>query len=286
METKLYFCEHADCRVCTETVEKGFEYIETQKGEKYVFEMTDSYTIAFILKGSALVSCNEYIDVPFKEGEIIIWPTKSQCSWESLSDTAAIVMQGSGEMLPCDRIALKGYADYWLNAIPQFKGLAIKPRLMEFLISVKNYLNDGITCPHIHKSKQYELATIFRAYYSPDELMSFFLPIIKNTHEFEHFIMDNYLHMKGVKEFVDLSGMNLSTFNRKFKAHFKESPYQWIIKQKSKHIYHELSTTDNSLASIARNFHFSDASHFNRYCKSKFGASPSEIRKIAAKRKS
>ena len=84
--------------------------------------------------------------------------------------------------------------------------------------------------------------------------------------------------MKGVKEFVDLSGMNLSTFNRKFKTHFNQSPYQWLIKQKSKHIYHELSTTNKSLATIARDFHFADASHFNRYCKAMFGASPSKIR--------
>ena len=91
--------------------------------------------------------------------------------------------------------------------------------------------------------------------------------------------MENYLKMKGVKEFVDLSGLNVNTFNRKFKAHFGMSPYQWMIKQKSKHILHSLKTSDKSIADIMREFEFSDASHFNRYCKNVFGETPSDIRK-------
>lgn len=244
MKPKLYYCEHADCRVCTETTDRGFKYIETKKGEKYVFDLVDTYTIVFILSGEAIVSCNEFVNVPFHANEIIIWPLKSHCSWESLTDTAAITFWGDGDLSPCDRIALKEHADLWLNTIPEFKGLEIKPRLMEFLLSVKHYLDDGITCPYMHKAKQRELSTVFRAYYSRQEIMEFFLPTVRQTHEFEQFVMSNYLHMKGVKEFVDLSGMNLSTFNRKFKAHFKETPYQWLIKQKSKHIYHELSVTN------------------------------------------
>ena len=278
MKPKLYYCEHADCRVCTETTDRGFEYIETQKGEKYVFDMVDTYRIVFILSGEALISCDDLVNIPFRANEIAIWPMNANCAWESLTDTAAVTFLGDGELSPCDRIALKEHADLWLNTIPEFKGLIIKPRLMEFLLSVKNYLDDGITCPYMHKAKQLELSVVFRAYYSAQELMEFFLPTVRQTHEFEQFVMNNYLHMKGVKEFVDLSGMNLSTFNRKFKTHFKETPYQWLIKQKSKHIYHELSLTSKSLASIARDFHFADASHFNRYCKTMFGASPSKIR--------
>lgn len=279
MKPKLYFCEHADCRICNKTTDRGFKYIETRQGEKYVFEMVDTFRIAFILEGEALVSCNEHTNVLFRKNEALLWPIKANCAWESLTDTAAIVLSGDIELAPCDREALKEHAELWLNSIPEFKPLHIKPRLKEFLHTVKNYLDDGIACPYMHKTKQRELSTILRAYYPPEDLMTFFLPTVQTTHEFEYFIMNNYLEMKGVKEFVDLSGMNLSTFNRKFKAHFKETPYQWLIKQKSKHIYHELTSTNKSFIQIARQFQFTDASHFNRYCKGMFGAVPSQIRK-------
>ena len=130
----------------------------------------------------------------------------------------------------------------------------------------------------MHTMKRQELSLLFRGYYTQDEIYPFSLPIVSETHEFKSFVMDNYLKMKGLKEFVDLSGMNLSQFNRKFKSHFKESPYQWLIKQRAKSVYQELSLTNKSFIAIAKEFHFSDASHFNRYCKSMYGASPSKIR--------
>lgn len=281
MKPKLYFNEHADCRVCTERTDRGFKYIETKKGEKHVFEVVDTYTLVFILSGEALVSCNEFVNILFREDEIVLWPMNANCTWESLTDTSAIVLTGDNELAPCDRTALKEHADLWLSTIPEFKGLQVRPRLKEFLYSVKNYLDDGVTCPYFHKAKQRELSTVFRAYYSPQEIMAFFLPTVRNTYEFETFVMNNYLRMKGLKEFVDSSGMNLAAFNRKFKALFKESPYQWLIKQKSKHVFYDLTSTDKSYASIAREYHFTDASHFNRYCKSMFGASPSKVRENA-----
>lgn len=285
MKQDLCFSQHRHCRLCTEIPTRGFRYIETQKGEKYVFEMVNTYTLAFILEGKALVSCNEFIDIPFVGGQMVLWPANSNCSWESLSNTRAIVMESDNEVLDCDKTALRRHADLWLNAVPEFKGLAIKPRVEEFLQTIKNYLSDGITCPGIYKTKQRELSLLFRAYYTAEEVLQFFIPTIRRTMEFETFVMDNYLKTKGVKEFVDLSGMNLSTFNRKFKAHFNESPYQWLIKQKSKHIYYALTATHKTISAIAKEFHFADASHFNRYCKAMFGNSPSKIRAEAFHRR-
>lgn len=48
MKPILYFSEQLDCKVCTETTGRGFKYIKTVKGEKYVFEMVDTYTIVFL----------------------------------------------------------------------------------------------------------------------------------------------------------------------------------------------------------------------------------------------
>lgn len=279
MKQEICYSKHADCKVCTEKEEWGFEYIETTKGELYVFKEVEVYTLVFILSGETLVSCNEFRDVHFKAGEMILFPIHSNSICKTLEDTKCIVLYANNEPGFCDSKALREYADKWLTVVPTFNGLEIKPRLMDFLYSVKNYLDDGATCKYMHKAKKKELASIFRAYYAPDEIMGFFIPTVRNTHEFETFVMNNYLKMKGVKEFVDLSGMNLSTFNRKFKTHFKQSPYQWLIKQKSKHIFYALSNTDKSISAIAKEFHFTDASHFNRYCKARFGACPSQIRK-------
>lgn len=282
MKYKLYYDTLTQCSECNESKNKekqAFRYVKSSTGEKFVFDNLDTYTIVFILSGEALISCNEFINVPFKAGELCLFPISADCVWETISDATGIVLATSKNLNPCDRDLLKYHADQWLNTESTFFGMAIKPRLLEFLESVRNYIEDGIECPYIHRVKEQELSMIFRAYYSTEERSEFFLPTVRNTHEFEYFIMQNYLKMKGVMEFVDLSGLNISTFNRKFKSHFGTSPYQWMIKQKSKHILHALITRDKTIADVMRDFNFSDASHFNRYCKSMFGASPTELRK-------
>lgn len=278
MKQKLYYYDHQNCSNCTEQPKGGFTYRESKAGERYVFENIEHYTLIFILSGRARISCNEFSNHIFEAGYICLLPIAADCIWETLEDSSGIVLLGDNEMTYCDRASLQNHAERWLNSLPAFNGLIIKPRLSEFLETIKNYVNDGIECPYMHHTKQRELSMIFRAYYSSIELTQFFLPTVKYVHEFEQFIMKNYLKMKGVKEFVDLSGLNTSTFNRRFKAHFGESPYQWMIKQKSKHIYHQLSVGTKTIAEIMREFDFSDASHFNRYCKTIFGASPTELR--------
>ena len=278
MKPELYYCKHRDCKSCIETAQPVFEYLETQKNEVYTFEVVEAYTLVFLFSGKALVSCNEFIDVPFHAGEIGLWPMNSKCSWKTLANTSSIVLRGGDEHVPCDKKSLERHTRSWHDVVPSFHFLPIKERLMEFLQSVKKYIDDGVGCPYMYHAKRKELSMIFRAYYPSEELIPFFFPTVRYTHEFETFVINNYLKIKGVQEFVDLSGMNLSTFNRKFKAHFKQSPYQWLIQQKSKHIYHDLSATDKTFANIAREYDFSDASHFNRYCKAMFGSSPSTIR--------
>lgn len=286
MQNNLCFSLHRDCRICTETVKRGFRYAERKAGEILNFDRVSTYTIVFMLEGQALASCNEFVDIPIKAGEIALWPINSSCSWESMTNTSAIILETDNDLLlDCDKKALRDHAHMWLNAVPDYKGLPIRPRMSEYLQSIKNYLLDGISCPQMHKIKQRELSLLLRAYYTPEELLQFFMPVVRNNQEFELFVMENYLKAKGVKEFVDLLGMNLSTFNRKFKAHFHESPYQWLIKQKSKHIYYALTSTNKNLSAIAKEYHFSDASHFNRYCKALFGDSPSKIRLEASNRK-
>lgn len=278
MKSELNYCKYEDCRKCLKTADRKFSYVEITKGEKFYFKVVNAYAIVFILDGKVEVSCNEYTGRLLQAREAALWRTNTNYEWETIADTAGIVFTGNNTLTPCDKEQLSKHAHNWLNSVFDCKYLLVKPRLMEFLYSIKNYLDDNNTCPYIYECKEWELILILRAYYSSEELMNFFFPVVCHVHEFESFVMKNYLKMKGVKEFVDLSGMNLSAFNRKFKFHFGESPYQWLIKQRAKHIYHELTTTNKSFSVIAKEFYFNDSSHFNHYCKSMFGNSPSKIR--------
>lgn len=285
MKCQIHFEEFAVCKGCDAKLNEYFEYKEYKKGDVYTNQTATNYILFFILSGKAEVTYNGESSLLFKDKEIGLIPLGASFDWKNMEDTNVIILCGTKEISPCDQYSASYLDPKWLNVKPSFISIPIRPRLSDFLDSIKNYLIDGINCPQMHCAKTRELSALFRAYYSLDELAEFFISMIKNTKEFEVFIMQNYQKMKGVKEFVNLSGMNVSTFIRKFKDHFGETPYQWMIKQKSKKILHELSTSSKSIADIMREYDFSDASHFNRYCKAFFGASPTELRNKIKKEK-
>lgn len=267
-----------ECELCTESAKGKFSYVESKQGELFEFQSMEDYTLIFILSGKALLSCNEFMNVPFQAKEMCLLPISAQCEWKTLEDATGIILSGKFELNCCDRLSCQANAGKWLNGTNEFDKLPISSPILNYLDTVKMYLHSNIICPRIYQLKQNELSILFKLCYTQEALVNFFLPVVKHNLEFEQFIMKNYLNIKGVKEFIDLSGMRASTFNRKFKTHFGMSPYQWMIRQKAKHILHELNTRNKSIADIMRKFDFSDASHFNRYCKAMFGNSPSEIR--------
>lgn len=278
MGNKLYHEENSQCINCKEPKIELFKYIESKAGENIIFENYDVPLLVFILSGQALVSCNEFHDVLFQSHQMCFLPIAADCTWKIIEDSSAIVLRTTPQGDICMRESGVDHLDYVSDLEPEFTGLPIKPPLIGFLNSILAYLNDGGTCPVFHYIKENELAILIRAYYSVSDLARFFMPEIKNRDGFQLFVMKNYRTVKGVQEFVHLSGMSLSAFNRKFKTLFGMSPYQWMINQKSKHVLHAILARDQSIANIMREFNFSDASHFNRYCKTMFGASPSELR--------
>ena len=69
------------------------------------------YTCFHTRRGGAFVSCNEFTDVHFKAGEIFLLPINSSCTWHTLSDTNCLILNGSNDQSPCDKIALSELAD-------------------------------------------------------------------------------------------------------------------------------------------------------------------------------
>lgn len=282
MKNKLLFCKPSDNRLFTEKSQLGFQHITTKKGEKHIFKTTTSYIIVFILKGKAQASCNDSGNVLFNENELLLWPLHSKCTWESLTDTESIILMEENKLPECGKELIKESADIWLNAIPDFKSLPIRPCLMEYLYTIKSFLKDGISCTYMHKTKLRELELIFRSYYQTYELVDFFLPIVSSSQEFKSFVKGKYLKMKKEKEFDDFRKADDSgTYNLKFKPYLRYAPHEWLVKQKSRHIYKALSGSGKEIMEIAKEFHFSDIYSLKRYCEIMFDkARLSDIYKV------
>ena len=90
--------------------------------------------------------------------------------------------------------------------------------------------------------------------------------------------MANYPQARTAKELAAMNGYSLNHFIELFEKEFGDTPYQWMQKQKAKHILGRLLNENVSIKDIVFEFKFSCPSHFNKYCKQYFRATPSEIR--------
>ncbi len=100
----------------------------------------------------------------------------------------------------------------------------------------------------------------------------------KNESEFSMTISNNLYSNLSINEFAHLCGMSVSSFKRKFKEVFKESPKKYMLKMKLEKASKTLTTKEDRISDIAYDCGFETISTFNRSFKSHFGKSPSEYR--------
>ncbi|MFK7776445.1 MAG: helix-turn-helix domain-containing protein, partial [Saprospiraceae bacterium] len=91
-------------------------------------------------------------------------------------------------------------------------------------------------------------------------------------------INNNLYSNLSVEEFAKLCAMSVSTFKRKFKELYSESPKKYFSKMKMKRASQLLLINENRISDIAYECGFDSLATFNRIFKKHFGQSPSEYR--------
>lgn len=274
----FYYEEHVGCSNYLSDVRVGFKYFEVEKGTAFSVEDKQDKHIFFFLEGSAEVRYNEFKNKLFGAGEMIFLPKSADCYGVAITKCSFIVLVYDNPVKLCDKT--------WLNLIInsakgveyEFRSLPVRTELMQYLSLLRVYLLDGVNCRHLHEMKQRELFILFRGYYRKEELAQFFFPMIGKSMDFRSTVMAHYMNVRTVKEFATFCGYSESRFHDLFFEEFGQPPYQWMQKQKSKHILGRLSQVNIPLKDIADEFNFSCPSHFNKYCKAQYGETAARVR--------
>ena len=163
---------------------------------------------------------------------------------------------------------------------------ALKPnqKMMDFVNTAKNYVNDELNCPYYHDLKIREFLFLMRVYYDKKQVINFFKPIYNADFAFSSDIYKHLSEVRTVKELAGKLSYSLSGFEKKFKMIFETSPYQWMQEQRAKRIYKEVTCTRKTFTAIAFEYDFSSPAHFNDFCKQYFQNTPGGLRKETKER--
>ncbi len=102
-----------------------------------------------------------------------------------------------------------------------------------------------------------------------------------NEHSFKHVIENHIFHDLSLDELAFLTNTSLSTFKRKFKELFNDSPAHYIKRRRLEKAKDLLLRTNLSITDICYEVSFTEVSHFSRSFRQLFGRTPSVFRKKA-----
>lgn len=277
---QYYKQEHDSCKYNMSDNEIGFRIATPKQGEIYKGTKPKHNSIVFILEGEVEFSYGEYLFQQLGKGDIFLLPQSFEMYSKALTDCKIMILSFDNEIESlCDNCTLSDYKKSDADMEYVFGPLKITQTIRYFCELMEEYLQMDIRCSYIHQLKQRELFLLFRYSYSRVQMIQFFLPLIGEHVSFKNKVFKFYNQGVGVKELAGRFNMSETPFVAKFKSEFNDTPYQWVLKQKRKHIMLRLSIPETTISDIVSEFKFTDAAHFLKYCKKHFGCTPNELLK-------
>ena len=100
----------------------------------------------------------------------------------------------------------------------------------------------------------------------------------KKTFEFKEIIKAHICSSLSIEELAQLTNRSLSSFKKKFKEVYNDTPNSYLIGKRIDKVAELLPISSESISNIAYDCEFKTLAHMSRVFKAKYGLSPSEYR--------
>ncbi len=269
--------EHMPYNSLTVETDCTFSY-KKYKAEEYAqYEQLKYNIIFFVVKGSCLVNCDQFSDRVFFTSDMFLLPKSSVHRISFIEDTELVYMTFDIPQNPHDRQYLEQLWDVYKSSTYDFAPLVMNHSTSELINSVVYYIKNDANSSYLYEIKQRELFMIFRVFYTREQFVMFFYPIIGKSFDFKNFILENYSACSRLDELIKLSNMCSNSFMRKFKKNFGMTAYQWMLNKMCQKIKYKASIPGVTVKDIMIEIGVDSPTHFNRICKRHFGKTPKEL---------
>jgi AraC-like DNA-binding protein len=237
--------------------------------------------IYFLLKGELWINSAEHPDTILREGDFVLQPAGSTVEFRIHTPVEVVIYMFDRLLNVCDSRFQRSVAASESDSTVGSASVVMRvcAPLHFFLEGMKSSLKDDMLCGGYVHSKETELFYLLNCYYALKELSSFYAPVYSRNRSFRYFVMNNYMLAKDVESLARLGEYSVPTFRRLFRETFDEPAYQWMLKQKCRHIYDDIITTDASITEISNKYGFESLANFSHFCRSNFGKSPRALRR-------
>lgn len=130
----------------------------------------------------------------------------------------------------CEKYMLESYLKEVREVFEEVGILLVCYLLNLFLELIDVYLRVGVNCKYLYFIKEKEFFIILRISYSKQEIVNLFYEIIGMNMSFKVVVLLYVDCVNNCEELVQVMGMSIIDFVRKFKVEFGELVYLWLLK--------------------------------------------------------
>lgn len=276
----FYKDEHTTCYNYQALNTANFRISHHAAGETVSQINIERSVLIFLLEGEVKVNTANKT-FRHKVGNFVLYPCNSQFSYKVLKKSMSVSCSFVQGLQLCNQFSFEMLGNFLpKNYRYEFHALPIRERIDAYLQLLKQCLDDGLNCHHFHEMKENELFILLRAYYSKEELATFFCPLLGGGKSlyFKDFILGNYAPEFNALQLAEHLNISIKTFNRYFKDAFGVTAHKWLCEKKAEAIYRDLTITDKLVFEIALDYNFSSPNYLIAFCKKNLGLTPLEIR--------
>ena len=273
----LYVNEHQSCKNYQVEIDTGFKYLEVPPGT-HVYEPKLQYNnVVILIEGECIISCNQYDNRKISSSEMVLLPRGALVDAYTQKDCKLLLFSFGMVRNVCDVNMLQSYYDLCNDIHYDFTPLEIRHPLKVFIDLVVFCLKSGMNCAHLHEIKHKEFFLYLRGFYTKEEIVQLFFPIMGKKLKFKDMVLKNYTKAENVEELIELLKMSKNAFYAKFSKEFGMSPRQWMLKQIRHQVFIKAAIPNITIKELMDLFNFDSPVQFNRFCMREFNCTPGEL---------
>ncbi len=273
----LYVNEHQSCKNYQVEIDTGFKYLEVPPGT-HVYEPKLQYNnVVILIEGECIISCNQYDNRKISSSEMVLLPRGALVDAYTQKDSKLLLFSFGMVRNVCDVNMLQSYYDLCNDIHYDFTPLEIRHPLNEFIDLLVFCLKSGMNCAHLHEIKHKEFFLYLRGFYTKEEIVQLFFPIMGKKLKFKDMVLKNYSKAENVEELIELLKMSKNAFYAKFSKEFGMSPRQWMLKQIRHQVFIKAAIPNITIKELMDLFNFDSPVQFNRFCMREFNCTPGEL---------
>ena len=258
-----------------------WESVLIKSGNYLIREELKRSMIVFILYGEIDVSTGGVINKRIEKGQMFLIPAGDNFHGKAVSDTLIMRCSFTLDMSLQNRFAFEQLRQYASLACRKKKHeislLPINNLLFKELEITLEIMQTGLSCIHYHYIKKEALVIVLRHFYSKEDLVRLFAPVLGSDNDFKNQVLQTYSQVETAQELTEKLNMSPSAFKRKFKETFGISARQWLIRKKEQKVLRDILMTNMPIIELADRYNYT-VNYMTAFCRKRFGKTPTELR--------